>query len=177
MKTSVKSKKQIALLSAGALLSLGIAATAGGLTASAEAEKITGSTGSQTSTTGTTVELPADAETWTVTIPERLEIGGAGVAITASGKLKEGHVLEVTASTQSGWKIGGQSYQLKCGDNTVTKNDDKVCEFTAAQLAALEADGTVSSDEVKASLTGKYNYAHDSATDTVTFKVENKEGV
>lgn len=171
MKTSVKSKK-IALLSAGALLSLGIAATAGGLTASAA--EITQGSASGT----TTVTLPETPETWTVSIPDSITVGGDSVPTNVikatAAKLQEGHKLVVKVESENEWKLGGWDYQLDIGGTKYSTDGATVFEVASSDWSdAGFASTGKSSAEVKAELKDAHSqYANAQQTDSLTFTVE-----
>lgn len=167
MKTSVKSKK-IALLSAGALLSLGIAATAGGLTASA-ATISKGGTEQGT----VTVEMDAVPDAWSIEIPESIKVGGVGGSVTASGvKIEAGKKLQVKAASAHNFTLSkdgtsdtGIKYELKKDGNKVGE-DGVVLE--------VEAGTAGGSSALTAALAeGQENYStgNEAYQDTLTFNV------
>lgn len=173
MKTSVKSKKQIALLSAGALLSMAVAGTVGAMAfRTASAETIT----SGSSSTGTEIKLEAVQEAWSVSIPESITVGGESVptnVIKATDvKLKEGQKLVVKVSSQNSWKLGEWDYQLDIGGSKISTNESVVLEVESSEWAGADFSAGKSSAEVKAELKEDHSkYANDELTDTLTFTV------
>lgn len=176
MKTSVKSKKQIALLSAGALLSLGIAATAGGLTASA-ATISKGGTEQGT----VTVEMDAVPDAWSIEIPASIKIGEeVSVAnVTASGvKIEAGKKLQVKAESAHSFTLSKDGTS-----DTGIKYDLKKDGTNVSNGVVLEVEAGTASGESKLSAELKAGYDNYSTggeayEDTLTFTVEivNNEG-
>ena len=168
MKTSVKSKKQIALLSAGALLSLGIAATAGGLTASAAETWKNG----QSSTTVTFTQN----NSWEIEIPASIDLSGEGVYdVKATGvDIEADKTLKVKVNSQNNWSVQGEeggsmAYTLKAASDedglaaagVVTQN---------GEVLSVAGSATEGSAKLKAELTGgKKSTGGNAYTDILTF--------
>lgn len=169
MKTSVKSKKQIALLSAGALLSLGIAATAGGLTASAATQNLSRNEGDAVQQ-GVTITHQITEAGWKATVDDSVTLsGGRGtIEFTFSDVvLDSGKSLSVKASSGNDWK-------LKDTSNNEIEYDVKKSGASIKDGGTVLSDITGASEELSASLdievTGKAKFTG-SYTDTLTFTI------
>ncbi len=170
MKTSVKSKKQIALLSAGALLSLGIAATAGGLTASAATQSLSRNEGRDVQQA---VTISGEVESkWTATVDDEVTLTGGKGTITftfSNVVLENGRSLSVKAASTNGWKLkNGEeeiSYDVKKGETSITSGDGTVLSNINGKSDELSAELSIEATGVEsAKVAGSY-------TDTLTFTV------
>ena len=179
MKTSVKSKKQIALLSAGALLSMAVAGTVGAMafrTASAQ-------TISSSDTSDKTLELTyMQQSTWTVTLPDSITMGTAA-EVSASGNMAEGETLTVTVkgTDESAWKLtedaGSKTieYKLRKGDSAENVETDVDVNGEVLKVAGIDGEQTASGKAyIKAEVEGSKSTGGKTYKDTLTFHVDVK---
>lgn len=175
MKTSVKSKKQIALLSAGALLSLGIAATAGGLTASAATTDL--QSGAQSS--GQVTLTREVEEAWKVSFEDSVTLaaGTGELTITVDGdnlKIAPDKSLKVTVASGNEWKLKNGSdevaYTAKTdfsglADNNLDNDtNNTVMQGITSESSDKDAKLTFTYSEENLKHAGSYQ-------DTLTFNV------
>lgn len=161
-------KRNLVLFGTTAMLSLALAGTIGAVTASAT--EITQGTEGRKGTTTVTYSV---SDSWSVTIPESIVVGGAGGDVVVKDVvIKEGNQLKVTVASAHSWKVQdeaghGFTYQLKADGSEVITGD----------VLAVDAGTT---EEQKKSLTaelndptnsGKYSTGGESYSDTLTFTV------
>ena len=176
MKTSVKSKKQIALLSAGALLSMAVAGTVGAMAfRTASADTITSAAGSDK-----TLELTyMQQSTWTVTLPESITMGVAA-EVSASGNLAKGETLTVTVkgTDKSAWKLteneGSETMEYSLKKGTDSKNVNSEVAVNGEVLTVTGTDGSEVSGKayIKAEVEGNKSTGGKTYKDTLTFHAE-----
>ena len=176
MKTSVKSKKQIALLSAGALLSLGIAATAGGLTASAATTEL--QSGAQSS--GQVTLTREVEEAWKVSFEDSVTLaeGKGELTITVADgddlKIAPGASLKVTVNSNNNWQLqngtDNVAYTAKTdftgldGNNLDNDTNNTVMQGITSESSDKNAKLTFTYSEEDLKHAGSYQ-------DTLTFNV------
>ncbi len=168
-------KKNVALLGAGAMLSLALAGSLGAAKI-ASAEPITQDNEEQSGKMNVTYH--AD-DAWSVTIPEAIEIGGSEVTVSVADgmKIEKGKSLKITVSSKNSWKVqsasdvsgeNGYEYELKKDGTRVTSEVLSVGAGTSGeQTASLTAELT----ETAKTDAEKYSTGDGDYTDELTFTV------
>lgn len=169
-------KKNLVLLSSAAMLSLALAGSIGTAVVASAATEVTNGNGGNSTTVTYTV-----ADSWKITVPESITVGGDGGTIKAEDvKIKPGDELNVTVSSTNEWKVQKDAehqieYELKTGKNSGSAlgNGDKVL--------TVEAGSDGDQDTLTATVkSGSENYSTggEAYTDMLTFTVtsETKAG-
>lgn len=163
-------KKNLVLLGSAAMLSLALAGSIGtAVVASAATEVTNGNGGSSTTVTYTV------ADSWKITVPESITVGGDGGTIKAEDvKIVPGNELNVTVTSTNSWKVQKDAehqieYELKVGSGSALSNGDKVL--------TVEAGSDGGQDTLTATVkSGSENYSTggEAYTDTLTFEVKSE---
>ena len=168
-------KRNLVLFGTAATLSLALAGSIGAVTASAD-QSITNAG----PTTGSVEITYAQADAWTVSIPDSMTVGTAAKVSASNVNIVDGSTLKVTltGTDGAGWKLTEESgdktieYTVKKGDNseqnTSVNRGDAVLEV---QSSATEGEAYIKAEVEGNKSTGGKNYK-----DTLTFTVEVEEG-
>lgn len=159
-------KRTLLLLGTAAVLALSIAGTFGAV-AVASADTTINQDSSDSATTKVTYQVK---DSWTLTVPESIVVGGAGGDVSASNvKIAPDKELTITAKSANEWNVkSGENqieYELKVDGETSTGDILTVEAGTDSGSAALTA--TVKEDGSNENYsTGDTEYS-----DTLTFEV------
>lgn len=168
-------KRNLVLLGTTAMLSLALAGTIGAVTASAADIEQSGSH------TGTVTVKYSQANSWTVTIPQEITVGGAAVDVSAKNvKIEADASLTVTVKSDNysgGWKLKDPTqeksidYHLKAAadENGLGTAQDLQNEGVVLTVSSGETEGSAKMQATvdNAPATGGKEY-----TDTLTFEVK-----
>ncbi len=162
-------KRNLVLFGSAAMLSLALAGSLGTF-AVASAEEINQSSDPKTGTTPVTY---TKQDSWSVTIPESITIGGEGGTVEASGVvIEDGKALKVTVSSTNNWYVKtegktGFKYKLKAGGTEITSESNTVLTVDAGTpTESVELTAEINDSTAENKSTGGNAY-----TDTLTFSV------
>ncbi len=164
-------KRNLVLFGSAAMLSLALAGSIGAVTAFADQTLSSGGT-----TSGQTTVTYTQADSWTVTIPDTINIASPDAAndkVSATNvKIAEGDKLTVTVTSKNGWHLKqgdtgtGLEYELKADSGEALTDGGTVL--------TVEAGTTTGEAALTATLKGtasNYSTGNEAYTDELTFNV------
>ena len=165
-------KKNLVLLGSAALLSLALAGTIGTVAVASADTKVDNGNGEATTTVTYTV-----ANSWEVTIPETITVGGDEAEVKAENvHIEKDTTLHVNVTSSNGWAVQNETgdksieYDLKIvdGDDTALTDGKSVLDVEAGTTEGGSA-------KLKATLKNpddaKYSTGGDAYEDELTFEV------